>query len=454
MSLMYTTRYIHLVLLTFVAGFLKAQTPLENYIEIGLKNNQQFLKEQLNTQLALEEGLSAKSFFFPDVSFDASYLRADGGRTIAFPLGDLFNPAYEALNGLTGTNQFPTDIENVNEQFLPNDFHETKVQLLQPLFNTDIYYSYKASQANSSAQEAKEDSFKNQLVFQITKAYYDHLKVLEQKRILDSTKGVVKELVRVNGKFVKFGVATKDVLYDAQAQLDQIDAQLAVVRKNINTSRIFFNFLLNRDLEREILTEQQESPGIKIFNEDQLKDKAISNRTELKEIQSGLDAQEYLLKRERSYLIPKVAFGAEIGYQGFGYSFDANQDYYLLSFNLNFPLFQGGRNKSSIRKASIQKEQLNADFQDVTNQIKLEVAQAFYEYQEAVEIHKARLSELKNAEENFKIIQSKYKQNQVLLVQFNESRNTLTTSQLNESIARYNIKIAEANINRTVQNNL
>ena len=214
-------------LILSVSTSVTGQQVLEDYVETGLASNQQYLKERLNTDIAKEESNISKSGFLPDLSFNASYIIADGGRAIGFPVGDLFNPAYSALNQLTNSNQFPTNLQNINEQLLPNDFHETKIRVVQPILNTNIYYGYKAKRSLVSLNEAKADAYKNQLGFEIRKAYYNYLKLLEQKVILDSTRVVVKELIRVNGKFVKYDVATKDVLYNAEAQLYQVDAQLA-----------------------------------------------------------------------------------------------------------------------------------------------------------------------------------------------------------------------------------
>lgn len=430
-----------------------SQSILTEYIEIGLENNQQYLKEKLNTKISIEESKQAKSLFFPDVSFDASYTLADGGRTIDFPAGQLFNPAYATLNQLTGTEQFPTNIEDINEQFLPNDFHETKIQLLQPILNTDIFYGYKARQANISVAQAKEESYENELIFQITKAYFNHLQLLEQQTILDSTKTLINELIRVNEKLIKNDVATKEVLYDSKAQLDEVNAQIATIKKSINTSKIFFNFLLNRDLNEPILAIGGDELNF-VSNDltlQTVQEEAIANRSEIKQINSGLEAQEYLIKREEGYIIPDISVGAEAGYQGFGYTFDENQDYYLVGFNLNWPIFQAGRNKSKVSKAKLQKDQLSADYKNITNQIKLEVATAFYELEEALQVYKARTSALKNVSENFNIVRGKYRVNQVLLVQFNEARNNLTTARLAASIAKYNITIAKANLDKTIQ---
>jgi outer membrane protein len=442
-----------IILLLFQISTIAAfgQSILDTYVEEGLISNQQYLKERLSINIAQEESNISKSLLFPDVSFNASYLLSGGGRTIGFPVGDLFNPAYATLNQLTNSNQFPTDLENFNEQLLPNNFHETKIRIIQPILNTNIYFGYKAKKTLISLSEAKTNAYRNQLKFEIKKAYFNHLKVLEQKTILDSTRLVVKELVRVNGKFVKYGVATKDVLYNAEAQLYEVDAQLTQAQKNISTSRNFFNFLLNRDLETPIDRDQLIGFERKIFSIEKLQNNALTNRTEVNQVQSGIDASNYEIKRSKGFLIPDISVAGEFGYQGFGYEFDQNQDYYLISFNLSWPIFQGGKNNAQVRKAKFEKKQLEADLSDIKKRIQLEVSTAVYEYEETLKVYDLQLALLKSAKENFKIVQGKYRQNKVLLVEFNESRTQLTTALLKESIARFNIKIAKANLDRTIQ---
>lgn len=442
-----------IILLSFIQFTIaaSAQSILDTYVEEGLISNQQYLKERLSTKIALEESNISKSLLYPDVSFNASYILSDGGRTIGFPVGDLLNPAYTSLNQLTNSNQFPTDLENFNEQLLPNDFNETKIRIIQPILNTDIYYGYKAKKSLVSLNQAKINAFRNQLEFEIRKAYFNHLKVLEQKAILDSTRLVVKELVRVNGKFVKYDVATIDVLYNAEAQLYQVDAQLAEARKGISTSRNFFNFLLNRDLETPIDRDELIGFEREIFSIEKLQNNALTNRTEVNQAQSGIDASDYEIKRSKGFLIPDISVAGEFGYQGFGYEFDQNQDYYLISFNLSWPIFQGGKNNAKVRKAKFEKQRLEADLSDIKKRIQLEVSTAVYEYEETLKVYDLQLALLKSAKENFKIVQGKYRQNKVLLVEFNESRTQLTTAQLKESIARFNIKIAKANLDRTIQ---
>ena len=210
---------------------------------------------------------------------------------------------------------------------------------------------------------------------------------------------------------------------------------------------------MNRDLETSIITDEPLVFKREIYSIVKLQEKALSNRTEVNQIQSGIEASDYEIKRSRGFLIPHISTAAEFGYQGFGYEFDKNQGYYLISFNLSWSIFQGGRNNAQVRKAKLGKQQLEADFSDIKKRIQLEVSTAVYEYEETLKIYDAQVAQLKSSQENFKIIQSKYKQSQVLLVEFNQARTQLTTAQLMESIARFNIKIAKANLNRAVQMN-
>ncbi|MEM1338202.1 MAG: TolC family protein [Bacteroidota bacterium] len=428
-----------------------AQTLLDNYVEEGLENNQTYIKEQLDTKIAQEEQNIAKGLFLPEVTFNANYTLADGGRLIGFPVGDLFNPAYTVLNELTQTNQFPTDLANFNEQLLPNDFHETRLRLIQPVLNTDIYFGYKAKRELTTVNLAKEEAYRNQLAFQIRKAYYDHLKLMEQRTILDSTRLVIKELVRVNTKLVEYDVATKDAVLDAKTQLSDINAQLAANERLINTSRIFFNFLLNRELESEIAMDVVQLEQTEEANLERLKQNALSNRSEIAQLEGSLLAQRFEIKRNQNFIVPDINVLFEGGFQGFGYSFDTEQDYVFFNVGLVWPLFKGGRNSANIRKAKLQKQQLETQLTDLRNTIQLQVADAYYQYQESLKIYASRVSGLASALENFKIVEAQYRQNQVALLQFNDARTKLTNAQLRESIAKYDIMIARANLKKTIQ---
>ncbi len=124
-----------------------AQNPvLEEYITQGLQSNQGLKQAKLDYAANLSALKEARGLFFPDLSLNARYTVADGGRTIEFPVGDMLNPVYSTLNVLTGTDAFP-QIENQEFAFLRPKEHETKMTLVQPIFNTDLIYNHGITKA-------------------------------------------------------------------------------------------------------------------------------------------------------------------------------------------------------------------------------------------------------------------------------------------------------------------
>ena len=144
---MYTKAILINLICLILISSMTGQTILEDYLQEGLKNNLEIIKNQIRTSQAKNEAKEIRRQYYPDISFNSTYTVAGGGRDINIPAGDLVNPAYAALNQITNSNQFPTDIANVNEQFLPHNFHDTRVQVLQPIINSDLYYGYKIKQS-------------------------------------------------------------------------------------------------------------------------------------------------------------------------------------------------------------------------------------------------------------------------------------------------------------------
>ena len=98
---------------------------LEQYIQDAIQHNLSLKQERLEIEKSIENVNQARANFMPKVTFNPNYSLAAGGRKLSFPVGDLLNPVYSTLNQLTRTNNFP-QIENVNQQLIPNNFHDTK----------------------------------------------------------------------------------------------------------------------------------------------------------------------------------------------------------------------------------------------------------------------------------------------------------------------------------------
>ena len=425
---------------------------LEGYVREGLTNNLGLQQESLEINRVGELLNQARSLFYPRVAFNPTYSLAAGGRRLEFPVGDLLNPAYRTLNQLTGADRFPTNIENVNQLLAPNNFHDTKLTVQYTLFNTDIQYNYLIQKQLLSAQEARKRVVENELRYSITTAYYQYLQTLDAIRIFENSRNVLGELARLNEKLVKNNVATKEVVTSARYEISKVDQQLAVAEKNRETARAYFNFLLNKDLISpvtvdslltRILPESKENLG-------DLQQTALRNRQEINQLGGSLQAAKTAVKlNEANAKIPNLYVGANTGFQGFGYTFQ-NQAYVVAQIGLQWDLFRGYEKRSKIQQAKIQTTVLQTRLAEVQRQIQLQVLQAYYELDAANESLGATQSGVINADQTFRVIDSKYRNGQSLLIEFLRFQNDRLTAQLQHSLARMDVLVKRAALDRAV----
>lgn len=449
------TKACYLALLfTLIVPSIHAQSLiLEAYVQEGLKSNLQLQQEQLNYERASQNLQLAKALFLPQVSANASYTLADGGRRINFPVGDLLNPVYSTLNTLTGTTAFP-QIPNVNEQFLPNNFHETKLRIIQPLFNPEIYFNYKAQKELISVQDAQKRAFENELKFTIAAAYYQYLQTEESITIYTKTQEVLTELLKLNQKLVANDKATKDVVLNAAFELDKVEFHLAQAMKNNQVARSYFNFLINRDLTALIVRDTTIRASLSETEElSVLTESALHQRQEIRQLQGVLQANDQVinLSKGNSYL-PKINAVGDIGYQGFKYKFDNNQQYWLAQFSLSWDIFKGGEKKTKVQQARLDYQVTENRLEQLKKQIELQVIQSYYDVEATKQSYRAAQSGISNAERSFQIIRTKYAEGQALLIEYLDAQNKLTTARQTENISAYDVLRSQAALRRTIAN--
>ena len=425
---------------------------LTEYIREGLANNLGLRQESLDINRVTESLNQARSLFYPRVAFNPTYSAAAGGRRLQFPVGDLLNPAYKALNTLTGADRFPTNIPNVNELLAPNNFHDTKITVQYALFNTDVQYNYLIQKELISAQEARKRVIENELRYSIATAYFQYLQSLDAVRIIDNARSVLTELARLNEKLVNNNVATKEVLTSARYEISKVDQQLATAGKNRESARAYLNFLVNRDLTAPVAVDSSltkilpEAPE----NLPDLQQMALRGRQELAQLDGSLRAARTAVRlNEANATIPNLYIGGNAGFQGFGYTF-RNQAYAVAQVGLQWDIFGGYEKRSKIQQAKIQTDALQTRLQDVQRQIQLQVLQAYYDLDAANESLVATQSGIVNADATFRIIDSKYRNGQALLIEFLRYQNDRLTAQLQHSLARTDVLVKRAALDRAV----
>ncbi len=425
-----------LVLLAFQVSVVSAQDTLQEYVTIGLENNLALQQKEAGFRKSLEALKQARGLFYPALAVNARYSVAEGGRTIEFPIGDLLNPVYSTLNQLTSSSAFP-QVENQEFLFLRPHEQDTRLRLIQPVFNSDLYYNAKIKKELADAEEISMNQYKQELVAEIKKAYYAVGMTRSILTMLEQTRLLLLENVRVNERLVENSKVTRDNLYRSQTELSKFDQQYLVARKNGLTAKAYFNFLLNKPLNDTIFTEKlPEMPRLadKLKNYTQ---QALENREELKYLEKYGNISALQIKMNQSSALPDLLVVADYGFQGETYEFNRDQDYLQASVVLNWKLFQGFQNRAKIREAYVQKEILDKQLEEARSRIELEVTSTLIGLR-ATEIGLvAAESQVKSAREGFRLVNRKYNEGQSTLVEFLDARTSLTQAEANLIISRY-----------------
>ena len=436
-----------------VAAQLQNRT-LQAYVETGLARNVALRREGIAVANAAQQVRQAGGLYQPQVQLNASYILANGGRTIDFPTGDLLNPAYRALNDLTGSGQFP-QLANQSIQLLPNRFQETKIRIIQPLFNTDIYYNYKAQKELLSVQQARQAAYRNTLRHQIEVAYYQYLQAGAAVAVYRTTAQTLAELLRVNQARLSEGVTTNDAVYTTKAQLAGNQRDLATAANRRQLARTSFNYLLNRPLDDSIAVEEPTSTTLATAGPGTLtayRAAALQQRPELEQLARAEAAGTIGLRQRRAArLYPQANWVTDLGYQGFGYHFDQPQQrFQFMQFGLTWDLFRGGIKRGEEQLARLALEDVQAQRTELVNQLQLQVTQAYDNLASARAAGTAAAAAQLNAEKSYAIVRRRYVEGQAIVLELLDATTRQTTAQLARTIAGYDVFIREAELRQAL----
>ena len=434
---------------------------LTEYIKEALESNLALQQKELSYEKSLAALQEAKANFLPKISLQARYTMARGGRAINFPVGDLLNSVYGNLNLLNEVNSqnpdFP-DIEkypmvpNQTIDFLRTREHETMFRLQFPVFNAAIIHNNKIQKDLNHVERISVDIYKKELIKEVKIAYFNYLKATQGVELFENTKALVNENLRTTKSLYNNHKVTIDAVYSAETQVKGVEQQAALVYKNQQTANAFFNFLLNRQFDAEIIIETNATIQPVMIPLDQARSRAFSYREELLQLNHYMKAAESNIKMNKGNLLPQVNLVADYGIQGETYTFNTDSDFARGSLVLSWNLFDRPSN-AKIQQLQIEKDILQNKIEETQQQIGLQVVNAYYELETAMKSIELAKAEVESSKKAYKLVNKKYLQGQANMVELTDARTNKTNAQMNLIISRFDYLIKQAEFERAASIN-
>jgi outer membrane protein len=391
----------------------------------------------------------ARALYLPSLDFSARYTRANGGRTIDFPVGDLLNPVYATLNQITGSSRFPT-VQNQEINFQRTREQDTQVSLTQPLYDPRISAGRMAAQSQYEAESAARIALAGRIERDMREAYYRWLQARAQIGIFDATLELATENRRVNESLFRNGKITRDLVFRAEAdQLEVRQSQLGAQNAE-RLAQSYVNLIRNAPFDRTLPGVVVDDPDIdRLRNElaahaaqptlslAPLQDTAVRQRYELRQLDAISSAAAAGERLARAAFKPRLAFAFDIGTQGETYAFTNEDRYLLASVVLKFNFFAGGGDEAGIASARAVERQARASRSLQEQQIRFQVQQALQDFQFTEASLGTAAKRVEAAAGAFRIASRKRDLGQINQAEFIDSRRAMTDAQLNLNVTRF-----------------
>lgn len=405
----------------------------------ALQANQGLLAERAVVARRLAELDRARARYLPSLDFQARYTRADGGRTIEFPLGDLLNPVYAALDAQLVAQGRPPQFPRVANQqfnFVRTRDQETTLSLTQPLYDARLGAGRDAADAELLAAQAATRAYEQRLARDMKQAYFQWLRARAGVVVVSETRELAAENLRINDSLFRAGKVTEDRVFRARADLLEVEQQLLGLNNAAGQLQAYVNTLrgqpgTNALPEAIPVPEDLALAEKRELGTGALQEVALNSRAELKQLDAAMAGARASGRAAAAAFKPQVGLQVTSGIQGTSYGFSADERFVLASVVVKFNLFSGGGDRAAAAAASARLDEARARREDAAFQVRMEV-------QQAVEDFLVQRAALRTAEERvaaaqgaFRIVARKRDLGSANQAEFIDARRTLTEARLN-----------------------
>ncbi len=414
--------------------------PLAAIVAEALENNLGLAQENLVVERAEAGVREARGRFFPTLSIDSRYSEQSG----TLNLGDFVNPAYAALNQITGTNRFPTDLDIT----LPMR-HESRLRLVQPLFDASILAGHALARHTRDGQRFQRGAAARRLAAEAQSAFLEVGAARSARRTLEATLTLVTESERVAQRLVDAGRATPDQVLRSRADLSEVQQRLDEARQTEDAAARALNRILRRSLDAQV----DELPDSLLrfemaLSEEQAVASALARREELSQTEAGVRAADAGVRLASTSFLPSLGLAVDYGFQGRDLSFGGDDDYAVASVVLSWSLSIGGSDRARRSAARADAERLRLRRAELEDLVRLDVRQAYEAAVVARDAIATAESRLAAARRSFELVRRRYEEGLATQVEFLDARTAFTSAELNRVATAYRYAIRYVDLER------
>ncbi len=403
---------------------------LERCIQTGLEASPDVQSASARVEAAVAAVKEASSAYFPKVGLAGGWTRTDN------PPQAFFMSLNQRSASLQNDFNNPDDTENVRGSVV--------AQWL--LFDSGRRAAdRKASKQGVQGSEYMLESVRNDLVYQITRAYYG---ILQGRAFIAVQEEAVKSLsesLRIAKERNQAGSAMKTDVLNLEVQLSQAREELIKAKNSLKLGVAALNTAIGQKL-----VGLSDVPGMKWQELPALRTNevvsTIEARPEMRAIAAKLRAMDAMVTRARRDYMPVVNGFGSVDWDS--ETLSGFEQSYVVGAAVELNIFDGQRNRSGVARARAAATEVKAQAEKLRQALELDLTQATLNEQEAKERLDVAAKSLANAEESLRITQERYQQGAAVITDLLTAQIGLTDTQTRQVSAQFDCLVARANVER------
>jgi outer membrane protein TolC len=406
---------------------------LDEALRLAINNNKTIKQSQQEKDAAWARVVQARGGFMPEISATGVYTFTHQVPLIPIPAGS-FGPNFppSALSA------------RIDTTFEYNaGFSGTWTLFAGGM----LYHNYAAAKKLYESASEQEKSEKQEIVYQVKKAYYNLLLASESVDVLQHSIDLATEHYRVTKDRYDAGESSELDMLNASVSLSNLQPQFIATQNNVKIAGLALRNILGVEFTGDVCANS--NVVIPEFSENlkDYQDQAKQNNYQLKIINKQLSALSDYKQLSIGRFSPTLALAGNYNWLSNEFT-GAWQDIYQAELVLSIPLFNGGADVGKIKEANSNYYKLEFLKSETMDNIKISTEAAYSNATVSKNEIKAAQEALSTAEKAESIAQEQYRIGLATNLDVLNANLGLKEAQMNYIKAKYNYLLAIAELER------
>ncbi len=402
---------------------------------LALKENPGLKAAGLGLEAAEADVAKARARFLPQVNFGEGYNYSN-------------NPAQVFTNKLNERRFTSQDfiLDNLNHPTPFGNFR-TGLSVNQPVFQAgEAYLGYRQAQGQQEMAGAGVLSARQQLLFQVTQAYFALQLAKARLGVVAQSKQIGADHLKLAETRFKAGSVVQADVLSAQVHLARLTQEELTATSQVEIGQSALDTVVGvQGVGARPLAPAPREPAPLPGNLEELQRLAQEKRPDLNRLELAARVAQQEYQKARLNYLPRMRVVAEYDVDQ-RRLFGSSGDSYTVMALLNFNLFNGLADLARVRESRAKEAQAREMKRELSDRIRHQVTESALNLKTAHERLKVARAAVAQARESLRLIRLRYEGGLTILVDLLTAENALKDAELSQVAALFDTYLAQAGL--------